>query len=275
MRYPTRLRPGFYFLESKSSMFRKFRVVILLLILATVALGAWRANNRLTAWEHTIHVGIYPIAGDSSASTAQFIRDFNTDSVADIAEWMQEQTRNFEIAVLQPVSFQIAPRISEQPPLPPKNPSALDAAIWSMKIRWWAWKHDDISGPKPHIRLYVIFHDAQQNSQLAHSVGLGKGQIGLIHVFASRKQGRQNAVVITHELLHIFGASDKYDLSNLQPIFPQGYAEPEKTPRLPQTFAEIMAGRTPISETQAKIPASLTETVVGHETAVEIGWIKK
>jgi len=47
-------------------MFRKFRILILLLILATVGLGAWRANSRLSAWEHSIHVAIYPIAGEST-----------------------------------------------------------------------------------------------------------------------------------------------------------------------------------------------------------------
>ncbi len=54
-------------------MFRKIRILILLLNLATVALGTWPANSRLTAWEHTVHVAIYPIAADDSPATARFV----------------------------------------------------------------------------------------------------------------------------------------------------------------------------------------------------------
>lgn len=255
-------------------MFKKFRILILFLILATVALSAWRANQRLTAWEHTIHIGIYPIAGDQSPTTAAFVREFNEDSTQNITEWIEQEAEKYKITVLQPVSFRVAPVLSELPPLPPAHASAIEAMLWSMKIRWWAWQNEKISGPKPNIRLFVIFHDGNLTPSLPHSVGLGKGQIGVIHAFANRNQRRQNAVVITHELLHTFGASDKYDLASLQPIYPQGYAEPNKNPRLPQRYAEIMGGRTPINETEAKIPAGLDETIVGHDTAVEIGWIK-
>ena len=121
-------------------------------------------------------------------------------------------------------------------------------------MRWWASQHDRIDGPKPHIRLFVLFHDPERTNHLPHSTGLSKGRIGVIHAFASRQQRRQNAVVITHEMLHTFGASDKYELATGQPIWPQGYAEPERTPRLPQRIAEIMGGRVPIDEQQSEIP---------------------
>jgi len=255
-------------------MFRKFRILFLLLILATVALGAWRADSRLTAWEHTIHVALYPIAGDDSPATADFIRGLDDDSFADIAQWLQEQTAKHGLPILQPVMLRLAPPLAAAPPLPPSQASTLDAVLWSMHLRWWAWQHDRIDGPKPHIRLFVLFHDPEHTSHLPHSTGLAKGQIGVIHAFASRPQRRQNAVVIAHELLHTFGASDKYDFATLQPIYPAGYAEPDKTPRLPQTKAEIMGGRVPLDEQRAEIPASLADTVIGAETAREIGLLR-
>jgi hypothetical protein len=252
-------------------MFKKFRILILLLILTTVGLGSWRANSRLTAWEHTVHVAIYPIAADNSPATARFIGDLSTDSFADIGQWLQEQSQAYGRTVLQPVSIQLAPPVSEQPPLPPSHASALDVVFWSLKLRWWASQHDSINGPKPQVRLFVLFHDPQINAAPPHSTGLSKGQLGLIHAFANRQQNRQNNVVIAHELLHTFGATDKYDLATLQPIFPQGYAEPERQPRLPQQFAEIMGGRTPIDAQTAEMPASLAYTRIGPETAREIG----
>ena len=47
-------------------MFRKLRIAVLLLILATVALGAWRSGARATEWKHTLHATVYPIAADAS-----------------------------------------------------------------------------------------------------------------------------------------------------------------------------------------------------------------
>jgi hypothetical protein len=252
-------------------MFRKFRILILLLILATVALGAWRANSRLTAWEHTVHVAIYPIAADESPATARFVGELGNDDFTQIVEWLQEQSDRYGRSLLQPVALRVAPPLAVRPPLPPARPGPLDAILWSLQLRWWASRHDSIDGPKPQVRLFVLFHDPERTNALPHSTGLSKGQIGVIHAFASRPQRRQNAVVIAHELLHTFGASDKYDLATLQPIYPAGYAEPDRNPRLPQDKAEIMGGRTPIDEQHTEIPASLADTVIGAETAKEIG----
>jgi len=81
-----------------------------------------------------------------------------------------------------------------------------------------------------------------------------------------------NAVVIAHELLHTLGATDKYAPDSNLPRFPDGYAEPQRSPRHPQTFAEIMGGRIPIDESRADIPDSLGLTLIGPVTAAEIGW---
>ncbi len=255
-------------------MFRKLRILILLLVLATVGLSTWRANSRLTAWEHTVHVAIYPIAADDSPVTAAYVRSLDKDSFAEMAEWMQEQTRHFGSPILQPISISVAPPVTSQPPLPPRPASALDVILWSLKLRWWASQHDAISGPKPMVRLFVLFHDPERTPAVPHSTGLSKGQLGLIHAYASRQQRRQNNVVIAHELLHTFGATDKYDLASLQPIYPEGYAEPERNPRYPQDRAEIMGGRTPVDANTAEIPAGLVDTLIGPATAREIGLLR-
>ena len=82
------------------------------------------------------------------------------------------------------------------------------------------------------------------------------------------------AIVATHELLHTLGASDKYDPATNLPLHPTGYAEPYLEPRYPQQFAEIMGGRIPESSGRARIPSNLAETVIGPDTAREIGWRK-
>jgi hypothetical protein len=89
-----------------------------------------------------------------------------------------------------------------------------------------------------------------------------------------RRQAGSNNVVLAHEMLHTLGATDKYDLQTTLPIFPDGYAEPNKNPRYPQESAELMAGRIPVSEKRAEIPDDLTQCTVGAATARELKWLK-
>ena len=93
-------------------------------------------------------------------------------------------------------------------------------------------------------------------------------------MFGDSAYSKQNLVILAHELLHTLNATDKYDFATNMPSYPDGFAEPDKTPRYPQDFAELMGGRTPISEQQAEIPKSLKQTLIGAKTAREIGWLK-
>lgn len=252
-------------------MFRKLRILILLFILATVGLEAWRAHDRTSSWERTVNIGIYPIAADDSAATAQYLKSLDLDGFREIKQWLQEQAGEYGQGQHEVADIWLAPVIQDKPPLPPRQAGMLEAMVWSLKLRWWAWEHSHIGKLKPQIRLFVLYHDPNLTPALPHSTGLNKGKIGIIHAFASRQQHKQNAVVITHELLHTFGATDKYALGTLQPHFPEGYAEPERSPLHPQPYAEIMGGRTPVSPTQAEIPESLWQTMIGPMTAREIG----
>ena len=74
---------------------------------------------------------------------------------------------------------------------------------------------------------------------------------------------KQNNVIITHEFPHTLGATDKYDPATNQPVYPDGYANSDLQPLVPQRFAEIMAGRTPVSQNEATIPESLNDVVIG------------
>ena len=121
------------------------------------------------------------------------------------------------------------------------------------------------------IRLFVLYHEARPDLALPDSHGLQKGLFGVVHVFASDAQRAQNNVVIAHELLHVLGASDKYDARG-QPLDPTGLADAYAQPRYPQLKAEIMAGRIAVSASEAVIPKSLAETTIGYATAAEIGW---
>lgn len=140
-------------------------------------------------------------------------------------------------------------------------------------MRWWVYRHAETKGAGHQVKLFLLYFDPAQTSRLPHSTGMQKGLIGRVNVFASRDMASQNNVVIAHEFLHTLGATDKYDLASNQPIYPQGYAIPDQIPLLPQRLAEIMAGRTPVTQNKAEIPTGLSDTVIGKETAVEINWM--
>ncbi|MDR3159473.1 MAG: hypothetical protein LBU11_10850 [Zoogloeaceae bacterium] len=257
-------------------MFRKIRILLLLLILLFVALEDWRSDSRLTSWSYTIRVAIHPITADDSPTAAQFIRELDSASFAAIENWLQGEVKRYRQTQQHPVQIHLGAEIKTLPPNLPDAPNTLDIMLWSLKLRWWAYRQGDDANIKPHIQLFVLFHDAKRHANLSlpHSFGMKKGKIGVIHAFASAEQAGQNAVIIAHELLHIFGATDKYDFATLQPIYPHGYAEPERSPLLPQTLAEIMGGRVLVSRERAEIPRDLSVTRIGRLTAEEIGLLE-
>ncbi len=255
-------------------MARIIRIGLLLFVLLAVAQGAWIARARTTDWKEPLRVVIYPISGDGSAAADRYIQSLGRDAFEPLALFMRAQAGNFGLPLRSPVEIYLAPRVAATLPAPPQGGSRFDVMLWSLQMRFWAWRNDAYSGPKAHVRMFVKYFAPAPNASLPHSVGLRQGMIGIVNAFASPDTAGSNQVVIAHELLHTFGATDKYDPGTNQPLFPDGYAEPNANPVLPQSRAEIMAGRIPLSQSQAEIPGSLDDAAIGSKTAREINWTK-
>lgn len=253
-------------------MFKKIRILILLIVFFLVAASGTLAHLRATDWDAPLRVVVYPISGDGSQAAERYISDLRRESFAPMEGWMAEQAAAHGVGLTDPLDVDLAPRLAERPPAPPVGGNPLEVALWSLKLRYWAWRNDPYQGPSPQVKLYVSYFDPTVHERLSHSLGLEKGMIGVINAFADRRKQGSNQVVIMHELLHTLGASDKYAPATNQPSYPVGYAEPERMPRYPQRWAEIMGGRIPLSPTEAKIPESLALTRVGAATAAEINW---
>jgi hypothetical protein len=256
-------------------MFKHIRIFILLMILFIVAMNSWRSRAQAVAWEHPLQVVAYPINGDNSDVSARYIAGLTAGHFQSVDVFMAEQAKRYgvELTYAQaPVRVALAPEVKSKPPMPPQSGNFVGVMIWSLRLRYWAWKHGDVDGMPAQVRMFVVFHDPATHPQLAHSIGLEKGLIGVVNAFAAPEMMGQNNVVIAHELLHTVGASDKYDRMTNLPRFPEGYADPSSPQRYPQAMAEIMGGRIPLSETEAAIPESLRYAVIGEATAREIGW---
>lgn len=257
--------------------FKNIRIAVLLTILAVVMIYTKEQRINTTSWYKPIEVSIFPINGDGNPETDRYISQLSNKDFQDIDDFFMRSGEQYQLIAEEPFFTNLGETIQSYPPSPPENRAAtLDVMMWSLKLRYWAYKNTpDNKSNKNRIRLYVLYHQANDNQPLEHSLGLQKGLIGVIHAYATNKQNKQNAMVMAHEVLHTVGASDKYDVHNNHPVFPEGYAEPEKSPLHPQRYAEIMAGRIPINSQQSIIPTSLHLTFVGEATAKEINWASK
>ena len=140
-------------------------------------------------------------------------------------------------------------------------------------MRWWYWRNTGRDGLAPDdVRMFVLYQQSDSSAPLERSVGVKNASYGVVNAVASRQMAARNRIIITHELLHILGATDKYELSTGQPLEHGGLAEPYLRPVYPQNKAEIMAGHIALSQTKAVMPVSLQTCLIGSESANEIGW---
>lgn len=257
-------------------MFKRLRILVLLLILLFVALNTYFDRVYSTDWDIPLRVTLFPINADGRAATERYIHELSgVDSVA-LEAFFEQEAHRYNVNLERPIRFTLGAQVRELPPPLNQNAGMLTAIAWSLRTRYWAWRAPEHgAGPAPDVELFVLYHDPEQTKSVPHSVGLQKGLFGIIHAFASRELDGSNETVIAHETLHTLGATDKYSIGDNRPIHPLGYAEPDRDPLYPQDTAELMGGRIPLSPTESEIPRSLRQVLIGPATALEIGWQKR
>ena len=255
-------------------MFKTVRIGVLLLVLVIVAGNAWLTGLRITDWDIPLEVVIYPVNGDGSEETAAYIDGLEVDIFRQVARYLASEGAGYQIELLNPVTIELAPEVVSLPPSAPFGGNILQIMIWSLKLRWWAWWVDTHDG-LANIRIFVLYFNPAHYKNLGHSLGLKEGQLCLVKAFAEYRSAAQNNVIITHELLHTLGATDKYEPESGMPFFPDGFAEPKKSPLYPQYRAEIMGGLVPASEEEGRMPDNVGQTLIGPLTAAEIGWAEE
>lgn len=255
--------------------FKTIRVVLLLFVLLTVAAGAWQSRARTTSWDRALELVVFPINADGRPATSAYVGSLTAASFDSIERFMRREAQEYGIDLVTPIEVSLAPEVRSIPPQPPPDRSALATILWSLQLRYWAWRHSDYSGMRPDVRIFALYFDPQAHTRLGHSAGLQKGLVGLANVFAAEHMTEENNVILAHELLHTLGARDKYDPSTGLPLHPDGFAEPYREPLYPQSHAEIMGGRIPLAPGVADTPQSLDLALIGPATASEIRWLRR
>jgi hypothetical protein len=252
--------------------FRQLRILILLLVLLGVAVSTWRESSRSTRWREPLYVAIYPIAADDSPVTGSYVAELDAERFKPIDRFLVREALRYRLHTVEPVRTRLRAELKERPPERAVNAGILATAMWSLRLRYWAWRASGHVSEPEDIRLFVLFHDPAITPAVPHSLGLTKGLIGVVYAFAAAEMNGPNNVVMAHEMLHTLGATDKYDPANDAPRYPDGYGDPHQVPLYPQAFAEVMAGRRMLSPDRWEQPDSLDQVLIGPATALEIRW---
>jgi hypothetical protein len=253
--------------------FKAIRVSLLLVVLAIVAIYTNEQRYSSQSWKDPLEVVIFPINAEGSEATERFIRSLVDEDFAEIDRFTARVSEKYYLRTSVPTLTRIGPQVKVLPPANPRpDANFIEVISWSLRYRYWAWKNTPDKASNFHrVRMFVLYHTPTPGRELQHSFGMNKGLLGLVHAFGSKELQGRNNLVIAHEMLHTVGATDKYN-ENGEPIFPEGYAEPNKKKRYPQRRAEIMAGRIPLNSDESSMPTSLRKCVLGDLTAQEIRW---
>jgi hypothetical protein len=251
---------------------RKLRIAVLLLILALVAIKTWQDQYLSKRWRVPLYVSIYPIAADDSPVTRGYLANLDAERFKPIDAFFAREAQRYQLQLAEPFRTRLRSELHDRPPQRRADAGLLSTALWSLELRYWAWRESGHAGEPEDIRMFVLYHDPALTPSVPHSLGLTKGLIGVVYAFAAPEMSGENDVVVAHELLHTLGATDKYDLSNDAPIFPDGYGDPRQVPLFPQHTAELMAGRRILAPNRWEQVSDLDQVVLGTATAAEIRW---
>ncbi|MGE8561090.1 MAG: hypothetical protein ACN6NJ_09120, partial [Acinetobacter sp.] len=180
-------------------MWKKIRILCLLMILLIVAVNAYRDQNQ--DWSKPIIVMLHPINADGQVTTQNYIQSLNLSELTAAQEYLKYMSAQYRG---QPISlyFQMGRELKKMPPKVPEQANMLDTILWSLKFRFYAWKQHESKDGSPSVTLFLNYYDPKHSKELKHSTALQKGRIGSVNLFASKKQSQQNKIVLVHELLH-------------------------------------------------------------------------
>lgn len=264
-------------MKARRSTFFFVRVSVLLAVLAIVLLYAWhdvarrRARNK---WEEPLTIGLVvvrqgPVDAAAVAKLAGRVRALEDRLASEF------RRRGGGFAPIRFVTY--GPVDAATPPPPAPVEDGVVELVRHTFARWrWTRAIDaeaDVRARGLDGRLYVVARPAEGDTQTVEGLSEQGGRVGIALVELDEEMVDFALFVATHELFHTLGASDQYGPDG-RAKDPGGFAEPDRRPRWPQRWAEVMARARPVAPGVEETPESLDELAVGDATAREIGWIR-
>ncbi len=245
------------------------------MLLTLVATGAWglgvtRRRQARRDWTRTQEVALVIL---QQAEVPRRTLDALVSRTGALEQRLSAEMARHGRPGLQP--FALTPLGPLEAPAPPRV--GADDGLGARAQDWWAlrkWRRPleaAVGGTdRFDLVVYVIVHAAARGgARLAEGFAAKGGELGLVETTIDDRSVDFALIAVGHELLHLFGATDKYDAQGH--AIATGLVEPALG--LPQRRAEIMVGEIPLGPGRGRVATRLDELGVGPVTAREIGWI--
>src|SRR5579863_6046135 len=136
-------------------VWKTVRVSVLLILLALVAGQQLLERVATQSWKETLWVGIFPLNGDGSAGAQQYIESLTPADFAAIETFFSREARRYGVTLETPVHIELYPQGRTLPPVLARDAGPLGIAWWSLRLRWFAFRHSDSAGQAPaRVRIF-------------------------------------------------------------------------------------------------------------------------
>ena len=254
---------------ARQRKWKRRRVIVLVLVLLVVAAGAWlrvQGLSRRNLWIRPLQVSLALVSeGEVRAS----VEDAWRTNLSVLEAWFAREAQHYGLNLPNPVEFKLVPGVKRST-LPSTPESTGSFIVDAVNARAFSERLAELAAREGDIRLVIFLGDGGGASRV-EGVGEQGGIYGLVAASAQDTQINLELMALVHELLHCLGAADAYDTEG-HAEFPQGFVEPDRSPRYPQEFAEVMVGEVPTAVGAGRLPSSLSEVRIGPATAKSIGW---
>ncbi|MGI9227398.1 MAG: hypothetical protein ACR2PU_01270, partial [Gammaproteobacteria bacterium] len=161
--------------------FKNFRILALVIVLCAVALYSKDQRLVTQGWYKPLDIVIFPINADGSLEVDRYIDALSEKDFASIDTFIKRESEKFEDVVTStPTMTTLGNKVDTLPPKPPTpDANPIKIALWSLKLRWWTMQNTpDNESNKHRVRIFVLYHETENNKKLEHSLGLQKGLLG-------------------------------------------------------------------------------------------------
>jgi len=252
-------------------------VTFLLAVLGVVvayAIHDVRSRHARKAWDHTLAIAIVIIRnGAVDPDSIGALRD----RMPALAARLESELHRYAPSAPTPFTFTVFGPIDGVGPAPAIRSDGLIAlASHTWELHGWTSDVDaraNLVAGAYDARIYVTAEPPTSKKHMIEGASEQGGRVGVVTVDLDGLTVDYALSVIAHELFHTLDATDKYDDAGRARI-PDGLAEPDLVPQLPQRLVEIMTQGRPTSPTEEKTLDVIDELGVGPATAREVGWTR-
>jgi hypothetical protein len=253
------------------------RVFVLLAILVFViayAINDVASRHARKTWDHTLSIAVIVVKKPGvDASAIEALRDrvpaLEERLTSELHRYAPNAPAPFHVTVFGPIDEH-----DRAPVFTSDGVFALATHAWD--LRAWTREADEranVASAAFDSRIYVTAEMPKSKKHMIEGSSEQGGRVGIVTVDLDVSTVDFSLAVIAHELFHTLDATDKYDDAGRTKI-PDGLAEPDLVPQIPQRFVEIMTRGKPLSSNEDQVLDTLDDLAVGPATAREIGWLR-